>query len=413
MVAIHLITTGSSTPRIKPLKARMYASMDDACRAGWREVHESVGDIFSDPRFIAVVEKTLGTQTPCSPVVVFDDQRPVAITVISRFRMDATILAPDWHQAIADRIRRLWPDYLFFSIVFCGLPTLISPRTLWVDPKIGVDRVVAALAPLLEEVARSNGAHLISFGDIDDEENCHYRNLKSCGFRQLPAIPANRMVTTHADLREYTEALRQGYRYSLRKDVNQFAETGWEIQHDFNNWRLPELITDHLYAHYLQLMARSPLRTIVLPREFFRELARVHGRNMHLIRLMAGERCMGFLISLLEAGIYYPLFAAVDDEKKKQNALYRIMFFEALDFAMKKGASLIELGGTADHFKNRLGCHQVSRSVHVKVRGILGLGFRLCIPLFSHRSTLIEPAHIFKGPSTTPSPSCVRQPELH
>lgn len=384
-------------------RVESYRSVSEVNAEDWNRVHACCGDPFSDLRFLSVVETSLAESTVCAPTIVYDGIRPVAIAAISAFPIDGSILAPGPWQRAADAIRLAWPGYLRFRMAFCGLPTMISPRPLWVMP--GADRAEAtgAVADRLEEIAASSGIRLVAFSDSDAEDEGWPAALLRRGYVRLPALPANRMTVRHASFAEYLGALRSSYRRRYRQVERRFRSAGLRIEHRYGQPGVAALLSDDLYRFYEQLVHRSTLRTMVLPKAFFAEFARQFHRELLFSRVFHNDSVIAFQIGLICGGVFTPLFLAVAPQWHREAGVYPFLAYSVLEFALDRGISFAEWGGTVDDFKHRLGCHQTRRCAYVRVRGALGPVFRVASRLFARESQLLPPSRIFRSDLRRPA----------
>src|SRR5262245_50652329 len=114
-----------------PYSAQVFASIREVPIDAWNEIHGAYGDAFTDPRFLEIVEATLPAQFPFVPVVVFDDERrPAAIFCLSACRLDATTMAGAALRRHTGWVRCVWPNFLRFTLVLCGLPLTLPQRKL-------------------------------------------------------------------------------------------------------------------------------------------------------------------------------------------------------------------------------------------------------------------------------------------
>ena len=94
---------------VMPLSYRIYDGTSQVDEDRWNEVHRAGGNPFTDLRMARAVERSMAADTRCWPVIISDGERPVAVTVFSRYRVDGALLAGGWIAKLTVWMRRIMP----------------------------------------------------------------------------------------------------------------------------------------------------------------------------------------------------------------------------------------------------------------------------------------------------------------
>jgi hypothetical protein len=133
------------------------------------------------------------------------------------------------------------------------------------------------------------------------------------------------------------------------------------------------------------VVARSPVKLVILPVGFFRELVGQFPGLVTLTTVYDGDRIVAFNWGLADGPVYRYLFCGVDHAAGRDADLYFNLMYHQLDEALRRGPRRIQVGQTADEFKARLGCRPAPRYFYVKAcrpvaRLALRHGFKLLFP---------------------------------
>ncbi len=365
----------------------------------WNRVHSSAGDAFTDPRFLRTVQRCFGETAPCHPVFFYDERdRAVAISTVSACSIDAALLAVPRLRKAVDWVRRVWPNYLRFKIVMCGLPVMVLHKRLCLLPDADSGEVLRLLEETLSDFAAQQRARILLMGDFDAGDRPWLDALCDRGYLQADSPPAYLLEASFADFQEYCRCLRAGYRRQVRSDRRPFAVPGVSVEHFSGGEHSSQQFTDELYDFYLRVVDRVDVSLTTLPGEFFREVIRQFHDEVHLLKVLVEGRPAAFELGLTWQGTYHLLFVAYDVEKNERYRLYFNLFHEAIDYALRSGVDAIDLGVFADSFKHRLGGRPQPRTVYLKVRGLLACPFRLFSGWLLPSIPLPEEKRVFARP---------------
>ncbi len=383
-----------------PYTFRTFESIGETDLNAWNRVHELVGDAFTDPRFFDTVQRSVGSSTQCHPVIFYDEEgRAVAISSISSCKIDAALLAGPRARKLVASIRRLWPNYLYFTIAMCGPPVTVPQKKLCLLDGANAAEVLRLLDEALSDFAAKQRARVILAGDFDAADCSWLDALKDHGYCRCDSPPLHRLELRHASHREYLDDMRQNYRAQIRRDLDHFDTSQIRVE-TFHNGELPSpAITEEFYQLYLRLLDRVDFHLMTLPREFFEEYLQQFSDEVHFLRVFVENQPAAFAIGLTWKGTYCLTTIAVDPEVNKRYRLYFNLMHERIAYAMEQGLDEVILGITADDFKLRVGSCPRAQRIYVKTTGWLRLPFRLVSRFLVPTLRPMEPKRIFREPA--------------
>jgi predicted N-acyltransferase len=129
------------------------------------------------------------------------------------------------------------------------------------------------------------------------------------------------------------------------------------------------LYTPEVHSLYYQVVAKADLKLEVLPIEFFHQLvSRLKGK-VDLCVIFKESEIFAFAWCLGDGSTYHLLYAGLDYQFNNDFDLYFNLVYACLDLALRKQASTIHVGQTANAFKARLGCYSEPKYAFAKGLG--------------------------------------------
>ena len=123
------------------LQLRLSESIEETNLDDWNSLRDGDGDVFMAPGFIAAVEQSMGREVKCWTLVVYDEQqRPAATACLSLMPTDGAMLIQGLLRRGTEAIRRVWRRYLYFNVLFLGLPVSAGQSHLRIRPGAGTSR---------------------------------------------------------------------------------------------------------------------------------------------------------------------------------------------------------------------------------------------------------------------------------
>lgn len=389
---------------------RMFDSIRDAPADDWNAVHLAVGDPFTDPRFVRLVEETLSSHTRSCVAVYYDhEQRPVAVTTFSTCRLDAVMEAAPVLKRLVAMVRRFWPSFLCFKTAMTGLPTTVEQEKLTILPTADRAEVLRLCDEVLSRFAARERASVTLIGDLFAADVFWADALIQFGYRRGGSLPSYFLEREENSFEEFLEAMRSSYRSQIKNDVKQLDPRHVRIEVLDESAPAAEPITEEFYAFYLRLLDRVDFHLLTLPREFFNEFIRRFSDRLQVLLAYVDDRPAGFYISIEAGSAYQLLLVGVDEELSHRYGIYRNLNYRQIGHGLSRGFRKISLGTTADEFKLRVGAVPHERVIYVKARGLLAWPFRLLAGLLIPRIPPPPPRNVFRE-TANPRQTRIRRP---
>jgi hypothetical protein len=345
---------------------RLFNSICEAPYEDWTRLRTGEGDLYMDPRFIAVVEKTISEVKQFWSVLIYDDgNRPAGSASLCLYPIDGAILCPPRPRHVLQAIRRVWRGCMRFNILFCGLPFSAGQSHLRIAAGADAGEVLRQLDLAMTRLAAQSRAEAIVCKEFSDDDLSQTDYLSELGYVRGSSLPMNYFASGFQDFDDFCAALRSHYRYKIHRSQRKFAGSGFYVSHFHGAEALP-YYTDEVHRLYLAVRERSEVQFETLPAEFFRQLAVNCGDSVHLTAVFQGRRIVAFSWGILLGNAYQNVFVGFDYELNKEYDLYFNLMAGDLDHALHLGAQEIQMGQTADDFKSRLGCYGRQRYVYAK-----------------------------------------------
>jgi len=200
--------------------------------------------------------------------------------------------------------------------------------------------------------------------------------------RTLPAI----ILTNHfQSWEDYLRTMRADYRRRIRLFSSPFSEIHKEKF-------ACSCFDDRMYNLYLEVLKRSKGKLETLSLEFFRNLP----SNFNLTAFYHAEKHIGWYISSTFNEKFYFFMGGVDYKVNRRfNTYFNILLNVTID-GIEKGASVIDLGQTAEIPKLRLGGKLVEKNMGAYhsnriIRKLIEASKNLL-----EYSTVVQETHVFK-----------------
>ena len=105
------------------LTPTIYDRIDDVPQNDWTCIATDPADLAMDRRLLGAFQSTIGQQCRCWFAIFRDESnQPAAAACLGLFQIDALETTTPKNRAIAQRIRKVFPGYMRFGVMFCGLP---------------------------------------------------------------------------------------------------------------------------------------------------------------------------------------------------------------------------------------------------------------------------------------------------
>lgn len=351
---------------------QLFDSIEQTDLDDWNRVRLGDPELFMDPRFIATVEKTMAGEGKFWTLLVYDEQnRPMASACLSLLRVDGGLLTQGLIRRLIDAIRLVWRSFLFFKVLFVGLPVSGGQQQLRIHPHADVDEVIRALEAAVSNLAKQHRTRVTVMKEFDTVDAERLAGLKRLGYVQADSLPMNHLEPGFGSFDDYCRCRHARSRRNMLQSQRKFERAGMRLVQLTGAEGADRLLTDEVHQLYEAVVHKAHSQLEILPRGFFAELARQLGRRALFTFAYQGQRIVGFTCSLRSDSIFQMMFAGLDYAVNRQGDVYFNLIYKELDYAWRHGVSDIRLGQTADTFKARLGCRQHARYFFIKPHGVL------------------------------------------
>src|SRR5438876_4330424 len=104
-------------------RATIYESFSDIPDNDWNQVIGHCDRLPMDLRLLEAFQRTMISQCKCWAVLFRDDSgQPIAAACLCLFRVDGMDTTRPMALRLVRLVRRFWPGFLKFNVLFCGLP---------------------------------------------------------------------------------------------------------------------------------------------------------------------------------------------------------------------------------------------------------------------------------------------------
>jgi predicted N-acyltransferase len=348
------------------LRATVYQQIEEAPRSEWMQLAPDDVDLAMDPRLLSTFQSTMHDQCRCWFVVIRDGQeQAIASASLCLFRIDALETTGAVTRLVTRKIRRLFPGYMRFNVLFCGLPAPSADNHLRIAP--GADRaaVLQTLHEVMCKLAREQRARMIVLKEFERSRRKDFRALEGLGYIHGELPSARRLELTFNSFDDYCAALRATYRKQVKESLRKFHRAGCTCEH-LRGKQIAPVYTDQLHQLYLNVLGRAKYRLETFDPEFFRQLALEFGDDAAMTIVRQGGEVLGWAFSLTAGGECHNLYIGLDYARNADADVYFNLHFLDLDRAFRGGCTRVHLGQTSDDFKSRLGCVAEPLSFYVR-----------------------------------------------
>ena len=321
------------------------------------------------------------------------NDRPVGIAGFYSITTDLAIFAPPPLRKLLTRLRRLFPNFLKFSILECGTPVTPASTPFVLAPGASGAAVCAALDATLQEIARRDGQLLIVMRDFEGTTGAHQADLAALAYHWLEGLPNTCVEVAWPTPEAYVSAMRSHYRRKLLRYLAQSREQQfrYEIRDDFAD------LADTLHRQWLVVheQADEYQREVLTP-AFYRELSQRLAGKAKVMLLYRQETLAGHILLMLDGDLMRFMFFG--RHQAANDGLWIHGGYALIETAIRLGIPRIEFGLTTYDLKQELGATVIPTSMALRTtRRILnpfvGPIFRLL-----NRPPEVAIRHVFRKP---------------
>ena len=347
---------------------KLFASVAELDEESWNAVRGTTDEnIYMDPRLIAAAEASMSDQAKFWHIIVYDDAgKGVACATFCKLRVDPLIFTGPLFDKVAAVARKVWPSFMFFDVLLCGLPVSAGQTNMCIVPDADARGVVEIIDRELMALAAQENVRFALYKEFRSKDVENMDALIDMGYRRACSIPIHMFEPRFADFQSYCKAIKSHYGSNIKRSQNKFHRKGFSFRRLTDPAEIRAIYTPELHELYLAVVAKSATKLEILPVKFFHELAvRLQGQ-LSLNLVYKDDRVVGFMWGIYSNNFYHLLFCGVNYQLNSSGDVYFNMVYAELDNALKASVPEIEIGQNADTFKARLGCFQAGLFVYVR-----------------------------------------------
>ncbi len=349
---------------------KLFASVTELDEESWEAVRKTTDEnIYMDLRLIAAAEASMSDQAKFWHLIVYDDAgKGVACTTFCKLRVDPLIFTGPPLDKVAAVARKVWPSFLYFEVLLCGLPVSAGQTNLCIVPDADARSAVKIIDRELMALAAREKVHYSVYKEFRSRDVENMDALIDKGYRRAYSIPIHMFEPRFPDFQSYCKALKSNRRSDIKRSQSKFQQGGFSIRRLTDPEEIRAAYSPEVHELYLAVVAKSETKLEILPLDFFHELTRRLPDQLSLTLGYKDGRVVGFNWGIYSDNFYHFLFCGVNYELNESGDIYFNIMFAELDNALRAGVPMIQVGQTADAFKARLGCFP--EDLFVYVRGI-------------------------------------------
>jgi predicted N-acyltransferase len=347
---------------------KLFASVAELDEESWNAVRGTTDEnIYMDPRLIAATEASMSDQAKFWHIIVYDDAgKGVACATFCKLRVDPLIFTGPPFDKVAAVARKVWPSFMFFDVLLCGLPVSAGQTNMCIVPDADARGVVEIIDRELMALAGKENVRFASYKEFLRKDVENMDALIDLGYRRAYSIPMHMFEPRFPDFQSYSKALKSHYRYDIKRSEKKFQRGGFSVRRLMDQEEIRAVYTPELHELYLAIVAKSETKLELLPLMFFHELTRRLPEQLSLTLVYKDDRVVGLAWQIYSDNFCHFLFLGLNDELNNSGDVYFNMVFASLDNALKANVPKIQVGQKADTFKARLGCFQEDRFIYVR-----------------------------------------------
>jgi len=365
------MTVTPASPRTRSNAGRAGSRLSVHVHRHISEVDPGAWDSLLDPddiqlshRFVSVCQRSDIERADYRFVLIEDTLGVACVAALSCFDVRIDLLAGPQIRATAALVRRALPRFLRVRVLFCGLPVSFGRPCIRVRPDADRRRCLEALEREVERARRELDASIVCWKEFSPSEKAAVDSLPSLGYFEAASLPSCALPIRWSSFEAYVGQMRSGYRRQVREARRLARRAGlvFRTVDDFGSQ------CEDIHRLYGQVMDRVDFQLERLNEAFFAELNRGLPAET---RAILGE-CSGRLVvcAVLLDGPQVSAFllAGIDYERNRESAAYVNLVAEVVAHAIRRRASLLELGQTSYDIKRRLGAGTTPRALYLRHR---------------------------------------------
>ena len=285
-----------------------------------------------DHRYYEIVEETLEGFEHHYLVVEDSSSHVRAVQPVFFVRQNLVEGVPGKIRSVVEIIRRIFPRFLTMRVLMVGCAA--GTGDLGSCDENDEGWMANALLAGLRTYARQNKASLIVLKDFPANYRSALETFALNGYARIPSMPMTRLALCYQNWDEYFCTLSKATRKDLRRKFRK-ADRAAKIEMEIVTEIAPFI--DEIYALYLAVHERSPLKFETLTKEYFYAIAqRMPERARFFIWRQSG-RIVAFSFCLVCGDAIYDECIGLDYSVALDLHLYFYTLRDIISWALRQG----------------------------------------------------------------------------
>jgi len=384
---------GVSNSKVNSLKTAVFDRIDEVPAALWDALDTDHSLVYAR-EFWKVLENAGINDFRYRYVLFLDaEARPLGLAGFYSITTDLAIFAPPALRKLLAALRRLFPNFLKFSILECGTPVTPSSDPFVLSAEAPSREILAALDSMLHDIARRDGQLLIVMRDFETESWKHRHDLERLGYHWLESLPNTYVDVVWNTPEAYIAAMRSHYRRKLLRYLaqSQAQQLRYEIRDDFAD------LAETLYQQWrvVHEQADEYQREVLTP-AFYRELSQRMSGQVKVMLFYRQDTLVGHILLMLDGDLMRFMFFG--RQQAAHDGLWIYGGHALIETAIRLGIPRIEFGLTTYDLKQELGAaispvRMALRTTRRILNPFVGPVYRLL-----NRPPDVEIRHVFRHP---------------
>lgn len=368
------------------LKGRWVASIQEIPAQAWDGCRP---DALEPHAYLWAVEASKVQGFDMAYVVVEEDGHVLATAPAFFTRYSLSTTLPKEAREQFEKFAKLIPGNLSLKLCALGSPCT-EEAGLSLHPDLS-DAQRASVADCLLEtfvaMARSQNAGLWAVKDLQETDREFWLpRFEAKGFKGIAGMPIAELPLTFSDRETYLTRLSSGTRKDMRRKLK--SKTQVTIV-PLRSLRPHE---ERVRALYAATLARADMSFEELDFSFFEGVLERLGDRAVCFGYFKDDELLAVNLLVRSNDTLLDKYFLMDEKGRDQN-LYFISWFVALDYALEQGLKRFVAGQAAYDNKIRLGCQMIRTDMIFKHRnGFINFCLQKIAPFFAADPTLKTPA---------------------
>lgn len=287
------------------------------------------------------------------------------VSIIPFFIMDFSldILLPECLSPAIAFLRKISPRFLKMKVIFLGSPTA-EDFYFGIEESENLSAVLDLSLGKIHSLARKEKAAAVCFHNLSSKNKALIGYLERNGFLKMETLPTTLLTIKADSWEDYLAGLSKNTRKDLKKKFRRSADLA-----RLTTELLPDIkgISEEVYKLYLNNLLDSGVHFETLTPEFFLNIS----KNMPGVAKFFVTRDRGkivaFNLCLVKNDTCIDKFIGFEREVAHKYHLYYTTFSHNLQWCIKNGVRLYQLGVSDYSPKVRLGARIIPLYIYARV----------------------------------------------